>query len=125
MNHKCIDNLDFIDEFVDGLGSYNEYSKSGNGIHIICKGVLPPKGRRKGNVEMYSEGRFFITTGNVYNDKYTEIVDCTERIKTLHAKYIPNLTPTVAVREFTKLEMSDNEILEKIRNSKNSTAFQR
>ena len=38
---KCIGNQDFIDEFVEGLQSYTEYSTSGNGIHIICKGKLP------------------------------------------------------------------------------------
>ena len=70
---KCIDNTDFIDEFVEGLQSYNEISRSGKGIHIICKGKLPEGGRRKGNVEMYSEGRYFIMTGNMYNPSYRKI----------------------------------------------------
>ena len=38
-------------------------------------------------MEMYSEGRYFIMTGNIASE-YTEIVDCTESIKYLHAKYI-------------------------------------
>ena len=90
---KCIDDTDFVDEFVEGLRSYNEISKSGNGIHIICKGSLPEGNRRRGRVEMYSEGRYFIMTGKQYNDKYADIVDCTERIKLLHSKYLPDLTP--------------------------------
>ena len=85
----CSDDIDFCDEFVDALQSYAEYSKSGNGIHIICRGKLPDGARRKGNVEMYSSGRYFICTGNVYNPKYTEIADCTEAIKPLHKKYLP------------------------------------
>ena len=76
----CLDNLDFCDEFVETLQSYAEISKSGTGLHIICKGVLPDGSRRRGGVEMYSSGRYFICTGNVYNPKYTEIVDCTETI---------------------------------------------
>jgi Uncharacterized conserved protein len=60
---KCIDNEEFVNEFVETLDSYSEYSKSGNGVHIICKGKLPAGGRRKGNVEMYSEGRFFYHDG--------------------------------------------------------------
>ncbi|MCL2474909.1 MAG: DNA primase, partial [Chloroflexi bacterium] len=62
---KCVDQIDFIDEFVDTLQSYTEYSPSGSGIHIICKGTLPPGARKKGNVEMYSSGRFFTVTGNI------------------------------------------------------------
>ena len=34
-------------EFVHSMASYAEYSQSGNGIHIISKGKLPGKRRRK------------------------------------------------------------------------------
>ena len=44
---KCLDDTDFVDEFVEGLRSYNEISRSGNGIHIICKGKLPDGNRLK------------------------------------------------------------------------------
>ena len=53
----CIDNVDFVDEFVETLQSYAEISKSGEGIHIICKGTLPDGARRRGGIEMYSHGR--------------------------------------------------------------------
>ena len=42
-----------IAEFVYTLQSYAEYSVSGTGIHIICKGRLPRSCRRKNNIEMY------------------------------------------------------------------------
>ena len=61
-----------VTEFVYSLQSYAEYSVSGHGLHIICRGKLPPKGRRRGNVEMYENGRFFIMTGNSAAE-YTEI----------------------------------------------------
>ncbi len=121
---KCLDNSDFIDEFVEGLQSYNEISRSGNGIHIICKGILPETGRRKGNVEMYHDGRYFIMTGNVYNENYLEIKDCTETIKPLHSKYIPQNRTISAPREVVKLELSDEEIVQKIRDSKQGSLFQ-
>lgn len=76
-----------VAEFVEGLQSYAEYSVSGHGIHIICRGVLPAGGNRRGNVEMYGHGRFFTMTGNVASE-YREIADGTERIKPLHEKYI-------------------------------------
>lgn len=122
---KCLDDTDFVDEFVEGLRSYNEISKSGNGIHIICKGKLPEGTRRRGKVEMYSEGRYFIMTGNQYNSKYSEIIDCTERIKILHSKYLPDLTPaTVKDNQFVRLELSDTEIIDKARACKTGRVFQ-
>lgn len=76
-----------ISEFINTLQSYTEISQSGNGIHIICKGRLPKTGRRKGNVEMYETGRFFVMTGD-YCSEFAEISECTESIKALHEKYI-------------------------------------
>lgn len=77
-----------VGEFVKELHSYTELSQSGNGIHIICKGKLPPKGRRKGKFEMYDSGRFFVMTGNAPFSDAQMICDCTETIKPLHQKYI-------------------------------------
>lgn len=46
--------------------SYTEKSKSGRGVHIFLKGVLPFSGRNNGSgVEIYCEKRYFITTGKV------------------------------------------------------------
>ena len=71
-----------VGEFTHALNSYSETSVSGNGLHIICKGTLPEGGRRRGNVEMYSEGRYFIMTGHSVHN--VPIRDCTEAIKPLH-----------------------------------------
>lgn len=122
---KCLDDTDFVDEFVEGLRSYNEISRSGNGIHIICKGILPNGARRRGRVEMYSEGRYFIMTGNQYNASYTDIADCTERIKILHSKYMPDTTPqTIRDNQFVRLEMSDTDIIDKARACRTGQVFQ-
>ena len=61
-NDGRTDNI--VHEFIYGLCSYAELSQSGNGIHIICKGSLPDGARRRGKIEMYDKGRFFIMTGN-------------------------------------------------------------
>ena len=121
---KCLDNADFIEEFVETLQSYTEISKSGNGIHIICKGELPAGNRRRGNVEMYSERRYFIMTGKLYCDKYRDIADCTETIKPLHAKYLGDTTPKIAPRIVEPLDMSDEELIDRARNCKTGAAFQ-
>ena len=81
------DSDNIIAEFVYTLESYAEYSPSGKGIHILCKGELPPGGRRKGNFEFYENGRFFTVTGNIASE-YIEVADCTETVKYLHSKYL-------------------------------------
>ena len=119
----CLDRLDFVDEFVETLQSYTEISKSGNGIHIICKGKLPEGSRRKGGVEMYSEGRYFICTGNIYNEQYTEIKDCTESVKILHQKYLPTAVPKAEVHRQVVVDLDDAEIIDKARNCKTGSLF--
>lgn len=121
----CLDNLDFCDEFVETLGSYAEISKSGSGLHIICKGKLPPGARRKNGVEMYSEGRYFIFTGNIYRPQYAAIVDCTETIKILHSKYLPSETPKTDVQSASSgATLDDTQVIDKARNCKTGGLFQ-
>lgn len=119
----CIDKSDFCDEWVETLGSYAEISKSGSGLHIICKGKLPDGARRKGGIEMYSSGRYFICTGNVYNEKYRDVVDCTESIKVLRSKYLPSEEPQVNYQPYVEVDMSDQEVVDKARNSKTGYLF--
>ena len=41
------------------LGSYTEWSPSGHGVHVIGRSGLVLKGRKKGPVELYMQGRYF------------------------------------------------------------------
>src|SRR6185312_9087866 len=123
-NDKHEDNI--VSEFVDMLGSYAEISPSGNGIHIILKGELPPEGRRKGNVEIYTSGRFFTVTGNAVGG-YTHIADDSDygKVKYLNNKYIESSEPTVK-RDFKNNEgndLAESEIIRIAENSKNGVRF--
>lgn len=82
------DHSNVFGEFSDALKSYTELSYSGNGVHIICRGQLPPGGRRSAQykLEMYDTARFFVMTGNVCGS-YVDIADGTEAIRLLHQKY--------------------------------------
>ena len=53
------------EQIVHALDSYAEVSPSGTGVHVIVKGQKPPDSRsRQGNIEVYSNGRYFTMTGN-------------------------------------------------------------
>jgi hypothetical protein len=60
--------LDLYQEIVQRFDSYTERSIGGNGIHIWCKGDIG-LGRRRDGVEIYSQNRFMICTGNVLHLK--------------------------------------------------------
>lgn len=118
------DEENILSEFIHSLGSYSEYSISGNGIHIICEGKLPEGGRRKKNVEMYDTGRFFICTGDSCSE-YKNIVNCTESIKFLHEKYIGGgRAPEVFTREILPVDIENEKLIEIALKSKNGPAFQ-
>lgn len=48
------------------LNSYTEISPSGTGLRIFVRGELPPHGRRRGHIEIYSQARFLTITGDRY-----------------------------------------------------------
>jgi putative DNA primase/helicase len=50
-------------KIITDLNSYAEVSVSGAGVHIILKGKIPGRSRRRGGIEMYDSGRFFVMTG--------------------------------------------------------------
>jgi hypothetical protein len=49
---------------IDRFKSYTEASPSGTGVRIFLKGKLPACGHKKGNVEIYSSGRYLTVTGH-------------------------------------------------------------
>lgn len=120
--YRTGDTDNIISEFIHSLQTYAEYSVSGNGIHLICKGALPAGGRRKNCVEMYSEGRYFIMTGNAASE-YAGIVDCTDAIKPLHEKYIGGGNVPAQDTTKTPVSLSDEEIIDAAKKSKQGAFF--
>ncbi|HSH52083.1 MAG TPA: phage/plasmid primase, P4 family [Bacteroidales bacterium] len=114
-----------VSEFIEMMESYSELSVSGNGVHIIAKGDLPEGGSRKGNVEIYNSGRFFVMTGNSIS-RFTEIAeDELGKINYLHNKYIGSNEPS---KKHQNNENQGNglaieKIIEIARNSKNGMRF--
>ncbi|MFF7956512.1 phage/plasmid primase, P4 family [Staphylococcus saprophyticus] len=82
------DTDNIIGEFINVLETYAEISPSGTGIHLITKGELPPRGRRRGNVEIYDTGRFFTMTGKHIGGYNGISEDEYGQLNFLHNKYI-------------------------------------
>ena len=120
-------------EIVRDLWSYTEWSRSGDGLHIIVRGSLPGAGNKRGvkgvgradaAIEMYDHGRFFVMTGNRLADGFTDIESRQTRVDEIHAKYLarpaasapPAVVPGHAIP-------SDCNLLERARAARNGATF--
>lgn len=109
-------------EIVEALDSYTEYSVSGHGLHILCKGSLPVGGNRKGPVELYQDARFLTVTGKPYG-KPRKLAERTQEAARVHAKYISapaqKNAPGAAQRPQEPRELADDDLLRIMFNSPN------
>ncbi|MGD0274603.1 MAG: hypothetical protein ABSB79_00880 [Syntrophales bacterium] len=79
--------LPWAREIIDGISSYTEASPSGHGIRIFVKNVtLPPKGRKKGDIEIYESGRYLTVTGHRIPGTPEDIQERTDAVLALHRK---------------------------------------
>ena len=106
------------------IGTYSEFSASGNGIHIISKGKTPEQGRKipELKIELYDASRFFVFTGNpLYKNS---ILELQEQINSLYEKHFNKKTaPNNVSHKQQELTLSDDEVIEKAKNARNGSKF--
>jgi putative DNA primase/helicase len=119
-------------EIVNRLKSYAELSQSGTGAHIIIRGKVPGDRRRKGNVEMYDAGRFFVMTGKrlsgcppTVEDRQTVLDEIHAEIFGADERALPGETAETppTARPAAPLSLSDRELIEKASAAKNGATF--
>jgi putative DNA primase/helicase len=99
-------------EILNALNSYAEYSPSGTGIHILCKGKIARACKiSKIGLEIYTKGRFFTVTGNRLENYPAELNECTDALKGIFSRFLDKAPA--------------NDILSLIANSKDAEKFQR
>lgn len=107
---KCRDPLtgaieDWAVEIMLRLRSYTEISPSGTGLHVLCTGAIPRDGGRRGQIEVYTRGRFFCVTGQHVEDYPDEIAPAEEALEWLWATHIRRTTPEAPVGDVSPGEM--------------------
>jgi len=113
-------------EIVEKLNTYTEISPSGTGLHLFCRGELPPKDRKNSDLglEIYTEGRFLTFTANRLQNSPVEAVARLEEVRYIHSKYLAK--PEVPKRERVAVmptTFTEAEIMVKAMNSKNGNQF--
>lgn len=112
--------LDRASRIIKTFNSYTEYSQSGKGFHIWVYGNIG-KGCRRDNVEIYSQERFIICTGNTF--KSEPINERSELLNNMVTQLSPlNLTSDIELVE--KEEVEDDEVIvEKLMRQSNAEKF--
>lgn len=110
------------------LPTYCEISPSGRGLRLFGFGTLPQGGRRKGKVEMYTDGRYLTVTGNRFNG-HDSLADITTEIAAVHARIFAKVTTVPPVDSKPgpagALNLDDAALIEKATRAKNGSEFAR
>ena len=115
--------LPWAQEIIECLNSYTEISPSGQGVRIFCRGILPPKDRKKGNVEMYDGGRWLTITGRHIASTPRTIEERSEQIAAMHEKYLAR--PEMLASGPGQSYLTDQQVLERALKASNGAKFGR
>ena len=112
-------------EIIAELNSYTELSPSRKGYHIIGRGKLPPRGRRKDRIEMYDSSRFFTVTGMDYG--VGTIRNIQKELNNLHTKIFNKQRPKRRMSPPNGRNppaLTDDDIITKAIRSNNGSKFE-
>jgi len=119
-------------EIINRVPTYTEISPSGTGLHLLALGSLPDgnRGRRKGALEIYGEGRYFTVTGEQLPGTPSELCEASAVLPGIIADYIdnkPKQTDNRAVKASSQpvdvLALDNEKLINKIRASSQGAAF--
>lgn len=118
---------DFARAVLEQVPSYTEITPSGEGLHILFEGRLPP-GRRKDDrqgIEMYDQGRFFTVTGNHLPGTPPTIENRESEAAALHKRIFGEPKPLEPSKPAQPNSLDDAALIEKARNATNGQRFAR
>ena len=101
-------------DVIDQLASYTEISRSGHGIHIVCRGKKPGKLCKSGNFEMYDgeDSKFITLTGNTLEDFSKVQTASNEELAAVYEKHLLNKQFSNAPIELKSPLLLDQQIID-------------
>lgn len=107
-----------FDAMIQAFSTYTERSASGRGYHLILRGIVP-KGARRGHVEVYSDARFMICTGDVV--MHAEVHERQDMLDNMYSQLSP--TTYQPLEETGEEEFTDQEIHERALSADNGDKY--
>lgn len=113
-------------DILDLVDTYSEVSPSGTGVRFFARATLPPKGRKRGAVEMYEGdgGRYLTVTGHRLEDAPSTVMTRQTEVSQAHRRYIldessdaPKATATSDALDLNTLAAQGRATLERMFNS--------
>ncbi len=101
----------------EAFNSYTELSTSGTGVHIIVRGIIPA-GMHRDNVEVYSDSRYMVCTGNVLRPM--PIMDYQELLSMLYMEMQPVVKVILEDKESL---LDDQQVVEMAMRAANADKF--
>lgn len=115
-------------KIIEYFNTYTEFSMSGTGVHLFLVGKKPLGRNRfitpeKLEIEIYENKRYIAITGNVL-EPYTELTDRSENLNSWYDEVAPKAkTQDLRIKPTGTSTLTDEEIIERAKNSKNSDKF--
>jgi hypothetical protein len=108
------------------LDSYSEHSVSGTGYHVIGRGKLPDGSRnRRGPIEIYDSGRFFVMTGAHVRGTSETIEERQAELEEVIAHFLPANEEARASSPPQPVDVEDEDLLDRARRARNGADFER
>jgi putative DNA primase/helicase len=112
---------------VDQLDSYSEVTPSGTGLRVFVFGTLPPGGRKRGDVEMYEQGRYLTVTSEHLPGTPATMAPRTAALARIHAEVFgqAEATATAPTMPTAPSDLADAELITRARVAANGASFAR
>lgn len=125
LNAETLKVEDWAQTIVETINSYTEITPSGEGLRIFARGSLPPKHRKKGDFEIYENGRYLTVTGRHLEGTPLTVEPRELEIRRVHRDIWPDpvreVDPPRAPRRLSNL--SDADLIEKAQAAVNGQKF--
>jgi putative DNA primase/helicase len=111
-------------EIISGLDTYAEVTPSSCGVRAFVIGNLPPGRRKRGNVEVYSTGRYLTVTGHRLDGAAATVQQRQAELEGFHWRHLADKPATAATAK-TTTALDDTELIERAGAAANGDKFRR
>ena len=112
-------------EIINALNSYTELSPSRSGIRIFVQADWPAGGNRKGQLEVYAQGRFLTVTGSHLEGTSLDLECRQEAIDLLHSHYFSKEKVVEIPLQPSVITLSESDLVQIAKKSKQGAVFTR